>query len=85
LGFLDSSKMLCDLFGSEEAPHLRNKPRQLKREVRTPGRDAGEIQQLLANDIVEAVLNPEAFPDRLCRLALRNPYEMGVMCWAPSP
>ena len=76
--------MLCDLFGSEEAPHLRNKPRQLTLEVPTLGRGAGEIQQLLANDIVEDGLNPEAFPDRLYRLALRNPYEMDVLCRAPS-
>jgi hypothetical protein len=61
------------LFRRKHASHLCDKPRQFSAELGMSGGSVGKIQQLLADDIVERGLEPEAQFDRLGRFALLNP------------
>jgi hypothetical protein len=54
------------------ASHLRDKPRQFSAKVGMSGSSVGKIQQLLADDVVERGLDPEAQFDRLRSFALLN-------------
>jgi hypothetical protein len=57
----------------EDPPHFRQEARQLPGELGVLFSCIGEIQQLLANQVVKRALHAEAPLDSLRRLALLDP------------